>query len=378
MASNFPLTSANIGQLSALLQITAQSKQARFLFTGTYTGVTGTIQASYTGIAGSFVTLANIREDTGATYNGTVGSAQFSTICNVGNWTYLLFNLTAIASGTVNVTIDNGANFTLPLGIQPIALASVSQVITSSAAGAFVVGPNGSTNPAFNVDASAGSAATGWNIAAAAAAGGAALKVISSGSAENGTIDAKGTGTLSLQTVATGAITLGAATGVTGALTGTSTSASALAVGANGATNPVLKINANTASVASGLEIIGAASGSGVAVNAIGGTNELLALNGKGNAGVTIAAAGTGPLVIGSGTNGPTVLKGTLTGGGLLTCALQVATSGPLVYSGSGVPTISAAVQGSIYLRSDGSSTSTRLYVATNNSGTWASCTTSA
>jgi len=40
------------------------------------------------------------------------------------------------------------------------------------------------------------------------------------------------------------------------------------------------------------------------------------------------------------------------------------------VYFGSGAPTISAA-QGSLYLRTDGSSTSTRMYINTNGSTTW-------
>jgi hypothetical protein len=47
------------------------------------------------------------------------------------------------------------------------------------------------------------------------------------------------------------------------------------------------------------------------------------------------------------------------------------------IFFGSGVPTVSAA-QGSLYLRSDGSSTSTRLYVnSSSGSGTtWTSATT--
>ena len=47
------------------------------------------------------------------------------------------------------------------------------------------------------------------------------------------------------------------------------------------------------------------------------------------------------------------------------------------IYFGSGAPTISAA-QGSIYLRTDGSSTSTRMYVNTNGSTTWTNFTTAA
>lgn len=52
-------------------------------------------------------------------------------------------------------------------------------------------------------------------------------------------------------------------------------------------------------------------------------------------------------------------------------------TAGFGVYYGSGAPSVSAA-QGSIYLRSDGSSTSTRLYVNTNGSTTWTNVTTAA
>jgi hypothetical protein len=45
------------------------------------------------------------------------------------------------------------------------------------------------------------------------------------------------------------------------------------------------------------------------------------------------------------------------------------------IFYGSGAPTLSAA-QGSLYLRSDGSSTSTRLYVNSSGSTTWVAVTT--
>lgn len=45
------------------------------------------------------------------------------------------------------------------------------------------------------------------------------------------------------------------------------------------------------------------------------------------------------------------------------------------VFFGSGAPTLSAA-QGSLYLRTDGSSTSTRMYVNTNGATTWTAVTT--
>jgi len=56
---------------------------------------------------------------------------------------------------------------------------------------------------------------------------------------------------------------------------------------------------------------------------------------------------------------------------------LASSTAGLGIYVGSGVPSISAA-QGSIYLRTDGSSTSTRLYVNTNGSTGWTNVTTAA
>lgn len=52
-------------------------------------------------------------------------------------------------------------------------------------------------------------------------------------------------------------------------------------------------------------------------------------------------------------------------------------TAGFGIYYGSGVPTISAA-QGSLYMRTDGSSTSTRMYVNTNGSTGWTNVTTAA
>jgi TctA family transporter len=54
---------------------------------------------------------------------------------------------------------------------------------------------------------------------------------------------------------------------------------------------------------------------------------------------------------------------------------LASSTAGLGVYVGSGVPTISAA-QGSLYLRTDGSSTSTRAYINTNGTTGWTALTT--
>jgi hypothetical protein len=58
--------------------------------------------------------------------------------------------------------------------------------------------------------------------------------------------------------------------------------------------------------------------------------------------------------------------------------AIQMGTTAGFgIYFGSGVPTISAA-QGSLYLRTDGSSASTRAYINTNGATTWTNVTTAA
>ncbi len=100
-------------------------------------------------------------------------------------------------------------------------------IATSTSANALAIGPAGATNPSINVDASTSSAATGLNIKSAAAGSGLAVKVISSGTNENLTIDAKGSGTVTVNATGTGGIVLARATSasstlaVTGALTPT-------------------------------------------------------------------------------------------------------------------------------------------------------------
>lgn len=81
--------------------------------------------------------------------------------------------------------------------------------LTSAAAAALAVGLNGATNPALVVDASTASSATGVKVKSAAAAGGVAVSVVSSGTNENLTLDAKGSGTVTLNGTATGGVSIG-------------------------------------------------------------------------------------------------------------------------------------------------------------------------
>lgn len=94
---------------------------------------------------------------------------------------------------------------------------------------------------------------------------------------------------------------------------------------------------------------------------------------------VTGAVAATGAVSAASvsATGNLTADSGTAPAAGGMQAVQLSSTSGLGIYVGSGAPTISAA-QGSIYLRTDGSSTSTRLYVNTNGSTTWTNVTTAA
>jgi hypothetical protein len=92
---------------------------------------------------------------------------------------------------------------------------------------------------------------------------------------------------------------------ISGTSTLTSNSANALVVGANGASNPQLQVDASTGSVATGLAVRGLAAGGGVTLTAISsGTNETLALNAKGSGAVAIGNVSTGGVQIAGGGGG--------------------------------------------------------------------------
>lgn len=107
---------------------------------------------------------------------------------------------------------------------------------------------------------------------------------------------------------------------LTGALTVNKASATAFQVGANGGTNPVFLVNSNTASVATGVSITGAAAGAGVAEQVISsGTNEALTIDAKGTGaiGINTLATNSGVVTLGNSTskagiivNGPAYIRG--------------------------------------------------------------------
>jgi len=140
--------------------------------------------------------------------------------------------------------------------------------------------------------------------------GGAIVAKIGAASLSPGTSDGQALGTTSLMWsdlfLASGAVTNYNNGDVTvthsagrltfaGAKTVTSTSATALVVGANGATNPVLKVDASTASVATGISVTGAAAASRAAVAVLSsGVDEGLSLDAKGAGTIRLGATSTG------------------------------------------------------------------------------------
>jgi hypothetical protein len=89
--------------------------------------------------------------------------------------------------------------------------------------------------------------------------------------------------------------------------------------------------------------------------------------------GPVLSAAGfSSPVGLSAATTVPT------TAGGSTTPALQIGTvAGFGIFFGSGAPSITAA-QGSLYLNTTGSSTSTRAYINTTGSTVWTAITTAA
>lgn len=142
-------------------------------------------------VVGTGATLAATGSGTIVATSTTGNAATVTTNANLTGPITSTGNATAIASQT-----GTGTKFvvdTSPTLVTPnIGTATgTGLILTSTAATAFVVGANGSTNPAFTVDASTASSATGVTIKSAAAGGGVALTALSSAASETIVISAK-------------------------------------------------------------------------------------------------------------------------------------------------------------------------------------------
>jgi hypothetical protein len=201
---------------------------------------------------------------TKTTFTATGGQTTFTVAYTVG---YIDVYLNGVKLTTSEYTATNGTSVVLGTAaalndiVETLAWSTFSATntnigvgtgtslaLTGTSANILAAGPAGATNPTLNIDASTASAATGLNVKSAAAAGGLAVSVLSSGTNENLTINAKGSGTITLNNTATGGITLSRALtygGVTlsNAVTGTGN----MVLSASPSLSGVLTVNGTTA-----------------------------------------------------------------------------------------------------------------------------------
>lgn len=135
---------------------------------------------------------------------------------------------TGPATGTAVFTVTSGSFIGLPVNATANAATSITGnvaatgtlTITSASASAAAIGRQGATNPALQVDASTASSLTGLKVKAAGTGAGLALSVVETGGTNNNlTIDAMGSGTITIAGTSTGAVTITPATTITGILT---------------------------------------------------------------------------------------------------------------------------------------------------------------
>lgn len=118
------------------------------------------------------------------------------------------------SSSNINIAASAGASIILGN-----ATTSLAHTITSASATALAVGLTGATNPAFTVDSSTASQVAGLKVTGAATGGTVAVVATDSGSNTNLTINAKGSGTIGIGSVSTGAVTITPALTLSNALT---------------------------------------------------------------------------------------------------------------------------------------------------------------
>ena len=167
---------------------------------------------------------------TGLTLTGTAFSLTAPVTVALGGTNATSASITAFnnitgysasgATGTTSTNLVFSASPTLT-GTLTAAAAVLSGALSvaSASATSLAVGLNGATNPAFTVDSSTGSQVAGLKITGATTAGTVAVVVTDSGSNASLTLNAKGSGTIGIGSVSTGAVTITPATTITGVAT---------------------------------------------------------------------------------------------------------------------------------------------------------------
>ncbi len=202
----------------------------------------------------------------GDTINGAASYAQSTTQYSVA-----VLRSDGISAWYVEVPGPGGTvgatTFTGNVGVS-----SATLTVTDNVDKTLAVGRLGATTPAFDVDCSVGTCITGVKITA------------------------RGTGAgVTLATIGETNVDLLVAPNGSGGVKITSTSATGLLVGPNGATNPTLSVVCNVGSEAGGLKVTGGIDAAGVALAAIGSnTNEPITIDAKGSGVLLLGSVSTG------------------------------------------------------------------------------------
>lgn len=157
------------------------------------------------------------------------------------------------------------------------------------------------------ITAAANGSGGGLTVGTTTITSGTTTRILYDNSGVVGEYTISGTGTTVPMTASptfTGTV-LGANVSWTGTETITSASATALTVGLNGSTNPVLTVDASTASVVGGIAIKGGATGATTTILATdSGSNQGLTVQAKGSGQGTFGSAGSGTAQLISGASG--------------------------------------------------------------------------
>jgi hypothetical protein len=192
-----------VGSVVASLNL-AHSNTWSVLQTFATLTVTGSLTTNLTGGGTQCVQASNTGVLSGTGSACGSGSGAVNSVTN-SDGTLTISPTTGSVVASLNLAHTNGW--------------TVAQSIASASATAFAVGLNGATNPAFNVDASTASMTAGLNVKGAGSGGTVALSLIDSGTNTNLTINAKGSGTIGIGNVSTGAVTITPALTLSAALT---------------------------------------------------------------------------------------------------------------------------------------------------------------
>jgi len=274
--------------------------------------------------------------------NVSLTDVTASTVSASGNVTGGNLQTTGLITATGNITGGNviaaNVNSTLFTGTTVSVSANITgaNIIGIIAAGANTITTSGAvTFSATTASIGIGNSHTTGALVIGGASGTGAMTIGRSTASQATNIQGGITGSGNTKTISIGS----------GGLAGSTTT---IAVGPVSATTAAGTVTFNTATV------VAVANTSGTALSAAGNVT-------GGNlrtAGAVVAASGQA-----------------ITAGGT-TAGLEFSSTTDFgVFFGSGVPTISAA-KGSLYLRSDGTTTNDRMYVNTNGSTTWTAVTT--